>query len=132
RNNDSEFQFRGDSNFLYLTGFEEPEAALLLIPGGVELNGKRVTEVLFLNVSDAMSLTWLGYRMGPVNAKKLLGMEEALPNSEFEKTLQKAAAAANGKKLVIGQVPNDGNGRLGNMVSAFKKWKETAGFEAGP
>src|SRR5260370_15346689 len=49
RNNDSEFQFRGDSNFLYLTGFEEPDAALVLIPSGVELNGKRRTEVLVLS-----------------------------------------------------------------------------------
>ena len=39
RNNDVDFLFRGDSNFLYLTGFDEPDAALLLVPDGFDLAG---------------------------------------------------------------------------------------------
>src|SRR5690349_5604557 len=34
RNNDVDFLFRGDSNFLYVTGFEEPDAAVILVPDG--------------------------------------------------------------------------------------------------
>jgi len=36
RNSDVQYPFRGDSDFLYLTGFEEPEAVLVLIPGHSE------------------------------------------------------------------------------------------------
>jgi Xaa-Pro aminopeptidase len=134
RNNDVDFQFRADSNFLYLTGFDEPDAALMLVPDGFDMgNGKRVTEVLFLNVSDQMSLTWLGYRMGPNNAVRLLGVEAALPNVEFGKTLQLAAASfnGNGKRLAIGWIPSDANGGLARMTRAFQDWKAGAGFESG-
>jgi aminopeptidase P (EC:3.4.11.9). Metallo peptidase. MEROPS family M24B len=33
RNSDVQYPFRGDSDFLYLTGFVEPEAVLVLVPG---------------------------------------------------------------------------------------------------
>ena len=33
RNRDAEFPFRQDSDFLYLTGFNEPDAVMVLIPG---------------------------------------------------------------------------------------------------
>lgn len=87
RTNDTDFRFRPDSDFWYLTGFEEPDAALLLAPGGIKIDGQTVTEVLFCNISNPMSETWLGYRMGPTNVVKLLGMQTALPNGDFKKVL---------------------------------------------
>jgi Xaa-Pro aminopeptidase len=83
RNNDVDFLFRGDSNFLYLTGFEEPDAVLVMSTTPFEAGGKQVKEALFTNVADQGSITWLGYRMGPENAIKLLGLEQALPNRQF-------------------------------------------------
>ena len=68
RNNDVDFLFRGDSNFLYLTGFEEPDAVLVLAKDPFNVGGKAVREVLFTNVANQNSITWLGYRMGPENA----------------------------------------------------------------
>jgi Xaa-Pro aminopeptidase len=132
RNNDVDFLFRGDSTFLYLTGFEEPDAALVLIPDGADVNGRRVTEVLFVNTSTAMSETWLGYRMGPSNAMSMLGLELALPNTEFEKTLPFLAAGAPAKKLTTGIIPTDPSDQLGRMAAAFSAWREAAGFSAGP
>ena len=81
-----------------------------------------------------MSETWLGYRMGPGNAVKLLGIEAAQPNTEFAATLAKAAEAAskNGKKLSAGFVPPDANGPLKRMTSAYESWRDAAGFEKGP
>ena len=87
RNRDVEYPFRQDSDFLYLTGFEEPDAALVLVPDGVVLDGKSVKEVLFVNEATAMSLTWEGYRMGSVNAAKMLEVDMAKPNSEFGEVL---------------------------------------------
>lgn len=124
RNNDVDYLYRGDSNFLYLTGFEEPDAALVLIPGGIEINGKRVTEALFVNVSTAMSITWLGYRMGPANAEKLLGIQMALPNSEFASVLPKLTGASSKKTVVTTRVPSDASGTLGKMISDYAKWRD--------
>ena len=36
RNSDAEFIFRQDSDFLYLTGFNEPNAVAVLVPGRIE------------------------------------------------------------------------------------------------
>jgi Xaa-Pro aminopeptidase len=87
RNNDVDFLFRGDSNFLYLTGFEEPDAVLVLAKTPFSVGGKTVREVLFTNVANENSITWLGYRMGPENAIKLLGLEHAMPNTDFAGSL---------------------------------------------
>jgi Xaa-Pro aminopeptidase len=124
RNNDVDFMFRGDSDFLYLTGFEEPDAALVLVPGGVVINGKRTDEVLFCNVTDQMSLTWLGYRMGPANAMKLLGLTHAEQNTRFEGLLAKIASDANATKLFTTQNVAGAGGQRANMIAAFNSWRQ--------
>ncbi len=133
RNNDVEFTFRADSGFLYLTGMEEPNAALILAPDGFDLNGKRVTEALFCTVPNAGTLTWLGYFMGPLNATRLLGVEAALSHADFEKTLQAAASAAKafGGRLSVGPMPVGPTGPLKRMVDAFEAWRSSAGFSNG-
>jgi Xaa-Pro aminopeptidase len=128
RNNDVDFQFRGDSDFLYLTGFEEPDAALLLVPGGVVINGKRTEEVLFCNVSDQTSITWLGYRMGPRNAMSLLGLAHAEQNTQFASVLDKAAVGAS--KLFVTQTPGALGGRLQQMLQAFASWRQSSGLQS--
>jgi Xaa-Pro aminopeptidase len=119
RNNDVDFPFRADSNFLYLTGFEEPDAALLLVPDGVTVGGKQVTEVLFTNVSDRMSETWLGYRMGPENAVRLLGLEAALPNSQFDDLLGKMKGVQPWKT----RLPLASRSTLAAMVQDYREWQ---------
>lgn len=133
RNNDVDFLFRGDSNFLYLTGFEEPDAALILVPDGFDFNGRRVREVIFVNLADAMSEVWLGYRMGVAGSTAILGIEAAAPNTDFATVLAKAAAAASAKKLTTGQVPADASPQepLGQMVQSYQTWRSGAGFASG-
>ena len=121
RTNDTDYRFRADSNFSYLTGFEESDAALILAPGGITVDGKKVTEVLFVNTSNAMSETWLGYRMGPVNAVKLLGVEAALPNNAFAATLGQLKPTS---WFTTG--PPDPSGTVQRMTSEFTTWR-TAG-----
>ncbi len=118
RNNDDDFRFRGDSNFLYLTGFEEPDAALLLVPGGVEVDGKRVTEVLFCNESNQESITWNGYRMGSKEAPGLTGIEFAVTNSRFNDILSSVHPA----KLWETALPTGATGELDQMISIAQAW----------
>ena len=127
RNNDVDFLFRGDSNFLYLTGFEEPDSALILAPDGIAVDGKKTTEVLFVNEPSLGSITWLGYRMGPANAVKLLGIETALPNKRFKEVL--SAAVGTGVKLSINTVP-DATGSIATMIADANALKTDA--NAGP
>jgi Xaa-Pro aminopeptidase len=118
RNNDDDFRFRGDSNFLYLTGFEEPDAALILAPGGIDVDGKRVTELLFCNESNPSSITWLGYRMGSKEAPQLTGIEAAVTNTKFSAILQ----GLHPKKLWETGIPQGASEELQRMVASLQTW----------
>lgn len=134
RNNDMDFQFRGDSNFLYLTGFEEPSSALLLVPDGVTVDGRRTTEILFTNEPNLQSITWLGYRMGPANAERLLGIEMALPNKRFAEVVAEAMKAA--PTVSVAPIPEGPVGVLGTMIAALNQsrdaLKPAEGVKLGP
>ncbi|MEZ0325546.1 MAG: aminopeptidase P N-terminal domain-containing protein [Fimbriimonas sp.] len=121
RSNDTDYRFRPDSNFRYLTGFEEPDSALLLAPSGVEYRGKKVTEILFVNTSDAMSETWLGYRMGPADAMTLQQVELALPNSKFQEVL-KSIVLAPSTSLMLASAPADPSGPVAQMLKQWNEW----------
>ena len=69
RNRDSDFLFRHDSYFYYLTGFTEPNAWLLLAGDG------RAT--LFCAPKDVEREIWDGFRLGPDAAPEALGVNEA-------------------------------------------------------
>jgi len=124
RNNDCDFRFRADSNFLYLTGFEEPDAALLLVPGGVQIDGKTVTEVLFVNENDPMSVTWLGYRMGSKDAKTLLGIDAVYANTadNFNKVLKALDSTAH-PHLYRPSAPPEPSGKVAVMLRQYTDWE---------
>jgi len=81
RNNDCEYRFRPDSDFWYLTGFAEPEAVLVLLPGQAEGEAKR--SVLFLRERDKEMEIWNGRRLGVERAAEVLGVDEAYPECEL-------------------------------------------------
>jgi len=122
RNNDVDFRFRADSNFLYLTGFEEPDSAVILAPDGILVDGKKVTELLFVNENDPMSVTWLGYRMGSKEAKPLLGMEAVLPNRKFEETLRVFEGETKYHFWSASRSPNP-SGTVSTMLETLNKWQ---------
>lgn len=76
RNADSHFPFRATSDFLYLTGFSEPETMLLLIKKGSQL--KTLIGVRPRDLSkNRGSEIWEGKRVGVEAAPKALGFDEA-------------------------------------------------------
>ena len=79
RNRDSDFLFRHDSYFYYLTGFTEPNAWLVLTGDG--------HSTLFCQPKDLEREVWDGYRMGPDAAQETLGMDEAWPVTELDTRL---------------------------------------------
>jgi Xaa-Pro aminopeptidase len=83
RNNDTEYSFRQESAFWYLTGLDEPDAIVVLTK-----SGGRKRFVLFVRPRDAKMEMWTGRRMGPAGAKKLLGAHQAYSLDEFDAQLE--------------------------------------------
>ena len=84
RNNDCSYPFRQDSYFWYLTGFNEPNAALLLLK--TEQAEKAIT---FLRPRDPLLETWNGRRLGVERAPQQLNVNEAYSIEEFSTVLPK-------------------------------------------
>ncbi|MCF6236133.1 MAG: Xaa-Pro aminopeptidase [Gammaproteobacteria bacterium] len=82
RNSDVNYPFRPNSNFAYLTGFTEPEALMVLIPGR-----KQGQFVLFCRERDQEKEIWNGKRAGLEGAQKQWGADEARPIQEVDQYL---------------------------------------------
>ncbi len=80
--NDVEYTFRQDSDFYYLTGFDEPEAVAVLAPHHEEHK-----YVLFVRPNDPEKETWSGYRTGVEAAKEKYGADEVYPIEELDEKL---------------------------------------------
>ena len=78
RSNDTHYRFRQDSDFFYLTGFEEPDAIAVIKPGETH------EYVLFVRPRDPEREIWDGRRAGVEGAKSEFGASEALPVDEFD------------------------------------------------
>jgi Xaa-Pro aminopeptidase len=81
RNRDSDFAYRHDSYFYYLTGFTEPNAWLVLDASG--------RSTLFCQPKDLEREIWEGYRLGPEAAVSALGVSAALSVAELDQHLPK-------------------------------------------
>lgn len=79
RSNDVQYELRQRNSMLYLTGVTESGSALLLIPRGVNVNGKVVNEILFVGVRNPVTETWMGPMMGPDVAVAVTGIATVLP-----------------------------------------------------
>jgi Xaa-Pro aminopeptidase len=82
--NDVEYAYRQDSDFFYLTGFNEAEAVAVIAPHHEEHKF-----VLFVQPKDLEKETWHGYRAGVQGAKELYGADEAFPIAELAEKLPK-------------------------------------------
>ncbi|MEO1391734.1 MAG: aminopeptidase P N-terminal domain-containing protein [Cyanobacteria bacterium J06634_5] len=87
--NDVDYLYRQDSNFFYLTGFNEPDAVAVLSP-----SHEKHKFVLFVRPKDKEKETWSGYRTGVEAAKERYGADEAYPIEELgEKLLEYVVSA---------------------------------------
>jgi Xaa-Pro aminopeptidase len=80
RSNSTHHPFRQDSDFLYLTGFDEPNAVLLLTGGKSHL---------FVEPRDETREIWDGERYGVERVCSVFGVDEAHPVSEFHSVLER-------------------------------------------
>ncbi|MBA4445283.1 aminopeptidase P N-terminal domain-containing protein, partial [Cylindrospermopsis raciborskii CS-506_C] len=80
--NDVEYVYRQDSDFYYLTGFNEPEAVAVLAPHHGEHRF-----ILFVQPKDREKEVWSGYRCGVEGAKEIYGADIAYPITELDDKL---------------------------------------------
>ena len=81
RSNDTEYPYRQDSYFYYLSGFTEPEAVMIL-------DGANRTSTLCCRPKDPDMETWVGFRYGPDLAAQVFGFDAACNISEWQQRLQ--------------------------------------------
>ncbi|KRD30056.1 Xaa-Pro aminopeptidase [Lysobacter sp. Root916] len=82
RSRDTHYPYRQDSDLWYLTGFPEPEAVLVLVPGR-----KHGETLLFCRERDLEREGWDGPRFGPEGAVEAFGLDDAYPIADLDDIL---------------------------------------------
>jgi len=90
RSNDTEYPYRQDSNFYYLTGFKEDNACLVFIK-----KKKKVKTFLFVEKKDPTKELWNGKRLGKDKAKKMFLVDNVFCIDELEEKLKKFSMKKN-------------------------------------
>jgi Xaa-Pro aminopeptidase len=81
RNRDTHYPYRYDSYFHYLTGFQEPEAVLVIVADAAPRS------ILFCRERNVERETWDGLRHGPEGARERFGFDEAQPIAKLDETM---------------------------------------------
>ncbi len=97
RSRDSDYPFRQNSDLHYLTGFAEPDALLLLLPGRSEGES-----VLFCQDRDPSLEAWNGIRLGAEGAVREHGLDQAFENAERDERLEALLDGRTSLYLMLG------------------------------
>lgn len=82
RNRDVDYIYRSDSSFHYLSGFDEPESVIVIVPG--RPHGEYL---LFCRERDLSKEIWDGYRAGQEGAIEQYGADDSYPISDLDDIL---------------------------------------------
>ena len=82
RNRDVYYRYRPDSDFFYLTGFSEPDAVAVLIPGR-----KHAEYILFCRPHDKTKAMWDGKMAGQEGAVEIYGADDSFPIGDLDEIL---------------------------------------------
>ena len=115
RNRDVDFPFRQDSDFLYMTGFNEPDAVMVLMPGR-----KHGEYVLFCREKDPEQETWHGRRAGQEGAIKDYGADDSFPIDDMDDILPGLLEGTDAIFNTMGRYP-DFDKRLIGWVSHIRE-----------
>ena len=127
RNRDTEYPFRQDSDFYYLTGFEEPDSVLVLAPGA-----EPGATVLFCPERDPAREQWTGERLGPERAPQALGVDAAFAHSELDKILPRILDGRWRVHTVLGEYPEFDQRLIESASTARARGANVGGCEFRP
>ncbi len=115
RNRDVHYPFRPDSDFHYLTGFPEPDAVAVLIPGRAQ--GEYV---LFCRERDAKREQWDGARVGQDGAIAAYGADDSFPITDLDEILPRMLEQCDRVLYAMGCNP-ELDRKLSEWVSALRR-----------
>ena len=101
RNRDVDYIFRSDSNFHYLSGFDEPESVVVIVPG--RAHGEYL---LFCRERDLDKEIWDGYRAGQEGAVEKYGADDSYPFSDLNDILPGLLEGKEKVFYTMGNVPS--------------------------
>lgn len=114
RNRDTEYLFRQDSDFYYLTGFSEPDALLVLAPE--RAHGE---VILFCREREPRAELYNGERLGPERAGERLSVDDAFPIDDLEEILPGMLEGRERIYITLGEYPDFDN-KLMHWVSTIR------------
>ncbi|OGI19474.1 MAG: hypothetical protein A3B68_04070 [Candidatus Melainabacteria bacterium RIFCSPHIGHO2_02_FULL_34_12] len=115
RSNDVEYRFKPDSDFYYLTGFDEPNSACLLIK-----ERHKSFYVLFVEPKDREKEIWTGKQIGINGAKSIFKADLAF---EYSKFFEKLEDFISGKEYIyysLGKYP-DHDQKILKLINDIRK-----------
>jgi Xaa-Pro aminopeptidase len=121
RNADVEHEYRQDTDFYYLTGFEEPNAVAVLAPDHPEHKF-----VLFVQPKDREREVWTGWRVGDERAKQEYGADVAFTIDKLDEELPKLAEKADRIYYRFGSDPTFDE-RLVGLMRRFQRQRQREG-----
>jgi len=110
RSNDTQYRYRQDSDFLYLTGFEEPDSIAIIAPD------QEQKYTLFVRARDPEREIWDGKRFGVEGARSEFGADEAYPIAEFDEKLHDILDGAHVLYYRLGVNPDLDNKIIGEIA----------------
>lgn len=122
RNRDTAYLFRQDSDFHYLTGFNEPDAVLVLAP-----EREHGEVILFCRERHPRSELYDGERLGPERVAQILGVDDGFPVADMDDILPGMLEGRDRIYLNLGDHP-EFEGRLLGWVSGIRA-RESGGAE---
>lgn len=122
RNNDVEHEYRQDTDFYYLTGFEEPSAVMVLVPDHPEHRF-----VLFVQPKDREREVWTGWRAGEEGAKRDYGADAAFTIDKLDEELPKLLGKTDRIYYGFGNDPAF-DLRVVELMRRFHRERQRSGF----
>ncbi len=101
RNRDVDYQYRSDSNFHYLSGFDEPESVMVLVP-----NREHGEFLLFCRERDLEKEIWDGYRAGQEGAIAHFNADDSYPISDLDDILPGLLEGREKVFYTMGNIPS--------------------------
>ncbi|MBN1237087.1 MAG: Xaa-Pro aminopeptidase [Gammaproteobacteria bacterium] len=120
RSRDTTYSYRQDSDFHYLTGFPEPDAVAVLVPGRAQ--GQYL---LFCRDRDPAKEQWDGARAGPDGAVEQYGADDAFPIDDIDEILPGLLERSERVYYSIG-APGDFDQRLLGWINALNAKRQNS------
>lgn len=99
RNSDTDYPYRHDSYFYYLSGFTEPESMLAIVSASADTPAR---SILFCRRKNPEREIWDGFRHGPEAARETFGFDAAYPIDELDAEMGKLLANAPAAYYALG------------------------------